>query len=49
MGQIRQVVVNGLPDYFQVYLEIAMRQCIAHFVGKSPRHLGVLLCKIGMM
>ena len=41
--------MNGFPDYFKIYLEIAMGQGIAHFVGKSPWHLWMFLCEPGVM
>lgn len=33
--QRRQAGVDGFPDNFQIDLEVAMRQRIAHFVGEA--------------
>ena len=41
--------MNCLPDYFKIYLEIAMGQCIAHFVGNPPWHLWMFLCELRVM
>jgi hypothetical protein len=26
--------LNSFPDDFKIYLEITMRQCVAHFIGE---------------
>ncbi len=35
--------MDGFPDDFKINLEVAMRQCIAHFVGESKRQVGMFV------
>ncbi len=35
-------MLHRLPHDSQIYCEVTVRQRIAHFVGKAPRHSGVL-------
>jgi hypothetical protein len=45
----RQVALDGFPHDGKVHREIAVRQGIAHFVGKTPRNGSVLRGKIGVV